>query len=54
MKLNKLGCFVIILDGFDEMKHTLSWDEFRYNFKELNRLVNSNSKVIVLGVQQPL
>ena len=49
MKLNELGRFVIILDGFDEMKHTLSWGEFKYNLRQLNRLVVPNSKVILLG-----
>lgn len=49
MTLNSQGRFVIFLDGFDEMKHTLSWDEFQFNFKQLNRLVVGNSKVILLG-----
>ncbi|MCB9476233.1 MAG: NACHT domain-containing protein [Deltaproteobacteria bacterium] len=49
MHLNRLGRFAIILDGFDEMKHGLTWDEFRYNFSEFNRLITENSKVIVLG-----
>ncbi len=49
MKLNSQGRFVVFLDGFDEMKHTLSWDEFQFNFKQLNRLVVGNSKVILLG-----
>jgi hypothetical protein len=49
MSLNKMGRFVIFLDGFDEMKHALSWTEFKYNFRQLNRLVSKNSKVIILG-----
>lgn len=49
MSLNALGRFVIFLDGFDEMKHALSWTEFKYNFRQLNRLVSQNSKVLVLG-----
>ncbi len=49
MSLNKLGRLVVILDGFDEMKHTLSWDAFCYNFRELNRLVCAQSRVIILG-----
>jgi predicted NACHT family NTPase len=39
MELNRAGRFFIILDGFDEMKHTMSWAHFKYNFGELNRLV---------------
>jgi hypothetical protein len=49
LELNRIGRFVVIFDGFDEMKQTLSWEEFRYNLKELNRLVNGRSKVIILG-----
>jgi len=49
MALNARGRFVLFLDGFDEMKHTLSWDQFRYNFHELNRLVGADSRVILLG-----
>jgi len=49
MALNGMGRFVIFLDGFDEMKHTLSWAEFKYNFRQLNRLVVPNSKVVILG-----
>ncbi|MCC9602878.1 NACHT domain-containing protein [Stieleria sp. JC731] len=49
MELNRMGRFVVILDGFDEMKHTLSWDSFCYNFKQLNRLVDGDSKVLLLG-----
>jgi hypothetical protein len=47
--MNRLGKFVIFLDGFDEVKHTLDWHEFRYNFQQLLQLVVPRSKVIVLG-----
>jgi hypothetical protein len=49
MKLNKMGRFIMIFDGFDEMKQTLSWVDFRHNLHELNRLVGSQSKVVILG-----
>lgn len=49
MNLNKAGRFIILLDGFDEMKHTLSWGEFKFNFREINRLVKGDSRVILLG-----
>jgi hypothetical protein len=49
MALNAAGRFLIILDGFDEMKHTMSWSQFKYNFGQLHRLVVPNSKVILLG-----
>jgi hypothetical protein len=48
-ELNRRGRFVIILDGFDEMKHTMSWSEFKFNFAQLNRLVQSRSRVLLLG-----
>jgi len=49
MRLNELGRFVFLLDGFDEMKKTMSWDSLNYNLGQLKRLVNKNSKVILLG-----
>lgn len=49
MALNSNGRFVIFLDGFDEMKRTMSWDSLLYNLKQLNRLVAPNSKVVLLG-----
>ncbi|MCP1999006.1 NACHT domain-containing protein [Nitrobacter winogradskyi] len=49
MKLNRRGKFVFIFDGFDEMKHALSWDLFKFNFGEINRAVVENSRVVVAG-----
>lgn len=49
MKLNEDGKFLIILDGFDEMKRTMSEDALIFNFEQLNRLVSKKSKVILLG-----
>jgi hypothetical protein len=49
MHLNALGRFMIILDGFDEMKRAMSWESMRYNFHQLNRLVVPHSKVVLLG-----
>jgi hypothetical protein len=47
--LNEAGKFVIVLDGFDEMKHSITFEQFSYNFQELNRLVVGKSKIVVLG-----
>lgn len=47
--LNKIGRFIIFLDGFDEMKYCMTEWEFQENFFELNRLVEGRSKVILLG-----
>lgn len=32
LSLVRMGKFIIFLDGFDEMKHTLNWSEFKYNY----------------------
>lgn len=47
--LNSSGRFIIILDGFDEMKHMMTEGEFRATFQEINRLVNGKAKVMILG-----
>lgn len=47
--LNALGRFLIILDGFDEMKHMMTQADFLANFDELNKLVEGKSKVLLLG-----
>ncbi|MBC7610054.1 MAG: NACHT domain-containing protein [Polaromonas sp.] len=48
-KLNALGRLLIVLDGFDEMKHAMTSSDFRANFKEFNRLLVPNAKVVLLG-----
>lgn len=47
--LNRRGRFLIILDGFDEMKFGMTTDTLLYNFNELNKLNTGNAKVIILG-----
>ena len=49
LELNKLGRFLVIFDGFDEMKQMLSWGEFKNNLREMNRLVQGSGKVLILG-----
>lgn len=48
-RLNAIGRFVVLLDGFDEMKHMMTYSDFVTNFEELNKLVDGSSKVILLG-----
>jgi NACHT domain-containing protein/restriction endonuclease len=48
-ELNRSGSFLIILDGFDEMKYSMSAGVFRYTFKELLKLVTGTSKVVLSG-----
>jgi hypothetical protein len=49
MSLNARGKFVFIFDGFDEMKHALTWDVFKFNFSQINLAVQGDSKIIVAG-----
>jgi hypothetical protein len=49
MSLNMRGRFVFFLDGFDEMKKTMSWDALLFNLTQLNQLVTPKSKVVLLG-----
>ena len=44
--LNRSGRLLVILDGFDEMKHAMTASDFLSNFREFNRLLGSHSKVI--------
>lgn len=48
-ELNRLGAFLLLLDGFDEMKHSMTSAVFRYNFREVLKLVPPQSKVILTG-----
>lgn len=48
-KMNDLGHFILILDGLDEMRHAMSWDDFQYNFKQIKKLVKTKTRAILLG-----
>lgn len=47
--LNEKGRLLIILDGFDEMKHAMNWTEFKNEINELNALNAGKSKILLLG-----
>lgn len=47
--LNRRGRFLLILDGFDEMKHAMTWTDFRAQLAELNKLISGHSRVMLLG-----
>ncbi len=47
--LNAAGRLLIILDGFDEMKHAMTASDFHSNFREFNRLLKGKAKVLLLG-----
>ncbi|MET3925158.1 restriction endonuclease [Devosia sp. 2618] len=48
-KLNSLGRFLIIFDGFDEMKHGMTIGMFQKQFDRLLQLAEGKAKVLVLG-----
>ena len=48
-KLNSTGRLLLILDGFDEMKHGLTREALIFNFDQLSRLTGSQAKVLICG-----
>lgn len=48
-ELNALGRFVLILDGFDEMKHGMTFSRFSKNINELLRMEKGRAKILFLG-----
>lgn len=48
-QFNENGRLLVILDGFDEMKHAMTWTEFLNELRELNTLNAGRSKVLLLG-----
>lgn len=49
MAANERGRLLLVFDGFDEMKHAMTWADFRSQVAELNRLMDARSKVLLLG-----
>jgi hypothetical protein len=47
--LNNAGRYVVIFDGFDEMKHGMTLARFEANINELMRLDKGAAKIIILG-----
>jgi NACHT domain len=47
--LNAAGRFVLILDGFDEMKQGMTADSLLYNFNQLASLQVGRSKILICG-----
>jgi Restriction endonuclease len=48
-KLNQSGRFIIIFDGFNEMKHGMTISQLEANFVELMRLDKGAAKIVFLG-----
>src|SRR5262249_51530801 len=51
--LNNSGKFVLIFDGFDEMKHAMRRVDIRKNFESISSMVGAHSKVILFGRPDP-
>lgn len=49
LKMVNEGLFLIILDGFDEMRHAMSAEEFAFTFEQMSPLFGGESKTIILG-----
>lgn len=49
LEMSDKGRMLVILDGFDEMKHAMTWSDFRNQIMSLNRLTKGRSKVLLLG-----
>jgi len=48
-ELNEKGRLLVILDGFDEMKHAMTWTEFVNEIGQLNQLNAGDARVLLLG-----
>lgn len=48
-KMNSDGRFLLILDGFDEMKQGLTHDALVYNFNQLGKLLTPKTKLVLCG-----
>lgn len=49
LEMSDKGRLVTVLDGFDEMKHAMTWADFRSQIGSLNRLTNGRAKLLMLG-----
>lgn len=49
LSFNEKGRLLIVLDGFDEMKHAMTWADFRSQIADMNRLTVGKAKVLLLG-----
>jgi hypothetical protein len=49
LESNEQGHYVVILDGFDEMRHALSKDDFIFIFEQINSIFVGRAKIIILG-----
>jgi predicted NACHT family NTPase len=48
-EMNRLGLLLLIFDGFDEMKHGMTFKDFKHIFSQIKKLVEGQARVMVLG-----
>jgi NACHT domain len=49
LEMNRTGQYLLILDGFDEMRHAMDLDDFVYIFEQIKPLFRGQAKIIILG-----
>ncbi|WP_416881432.1 NACHT domain-containing protein [Marivita sp.] len=49
LQMLRAGAIFLILDGFDEMRHAMSIQDFAYTFEQMAPLFQGKSKAIILG-----
>ena len=49
LEMNCQGQYLLILDGFDEMRHAMDLDDFIYTFEQMKPLFSGNAKIVILG-----
>ncbi len=49
LEMNRQGQYLLILDGFDEMRHAMDLDDFIYTFEQMKPLFAGEAKVVILG-----
>ena len=49
LQLVQKGIILLVLDGFDEMKHAMSVEDFEFTFEQMSPLFEGKSKVVILG-----
>ena len=49
VQMVRQGGILLILDGFDEMKHAMSIEDFEFTFEQMSPLFQGKSKAVILG-----
>jgi hypothetical protein len=49
LEMNLQDQYLLILDGFDEMRHAMELDDFVYTFEQMRHLFAGKAKIIILG-----